>query len=95
MTPDKIDNNQVSIVKVLRKIPGVTVEVGHNDLLLGYKGKTYWFEIKNSNCVSPKTGEIQPSKIKDSQYKLLRDWRGHYSIVWKLEQILNQIGLEA
>ena len=95
MTPDKIDNNQVSIVKVLRKIPGITVEVGHDDLLLGYKGKTYWFEIKNPDCVSKRTGKVLPSKIKPSQKKLLKTFTGHYSIVWKLEQILNQIGLEA
>ncbi|KKK84038.1 hypothetical protein LCGC14_2787400, partial [marine sediment metagenome] len=56
----KIDSNQREIVKSLRKIPGITVELNHHDFLLGYKGKTYWFEIKNSDCVSPKTGEIQP-----------------------------------
>ncbi len=94
MTPDRIDSNQVAIVKALRKIPGVTVEAGHDDILVGHRGGTYWFEVKNPDCVSPKTGEIQPSKIKDSQYKLLRDWRGHYKIMHCLDQILTEIGLE-
>ncbi len=89
----KIDNNQQGIVKALRKIPGVTVEVSHDDILLGYQGKTYWYEIKNPDCVSPKTGEVQPSKIKPSQKKLLATWTGHYKIVWKIEQILADIGL--
>jgi len=94
MTPDRIDSNQVAIVKVLRKIPGVKVEVGHDDILVGHKGRTYWFEIKNPNCVSRKTGEILPRKIGAGQKKLLATWKGHYSIVWTLEQILDEIGLE-
>ena len=91
MAPDKVDSNQEGIVKALRKIPGVTVEVGHDDILVGHKGITYWFEIKSPNCVSPKTGKIRPSKIKASQYNLLRNWKGHYSIMWSLDQILKEI----
>ncbi len=89
----KIDNNQQAIVKALRKIPGITVEVSHDDILVGRNGKTYWFEIKNPDCVSKKTGEIQPSKIKPSQYKLLETWTWHYSIAWELGHILDEIGM--
>ena len=90
----KIDSNQPDIVKALRKIPGVTVEVNHDDILVGHKDKTYWFEIKEESTVSPVTGKVQPSKIKDSQHKLLAEWAGHYQIVWNLGQIFKAIGME-
>ncbi len=89
----KIDGNQPEIVDALRDIPGVTVQVGMDDILVGYKGITYWFEIKEPECVSNVTGQVQPSKIKDSQHKLLAEWKGHYQIVWHIQQILKAIGL--
>lgn len=42
----KVDRSQTAIVRQLRSIPGVTVEPGHDDVLCGWKGVTYWFEIK-------------------------------------------------
>ena len=42
----KIDRNQGDIVSALRKIPGISVETGHDDILVGYKGRTWWFEVK-------------------------------------------------
>ena len=89
----KIDNNQPEIVKALRGIPGITVQVGMDDILVGYKCKTYWFEIKEPGTVSKKTGLILDSTIKPSQHALRRDWKGHYSIVWNVEQILKEIGV--
>jgi len=90
----KIDANQPDIVKALRTIPGVSVEVNHDDILCGYKGQTFWFEIKEPETVSNVTGEVQPSKIKQSQYDLLENWEGHYRIVWKIDQILEDMGME-
>jgi hypothetical protein len=90
----KIDANQPAIVKALRNIPGVTVQTGMDDILVGYKGFTYWFEIKEPEKVSKKTGKILDSAIKPSQMKLLDTWTGHYSIVWSLEQILAELGLK-
>ena len=87
----KIDSNQKEIVKSLRGIPGVTVEVEHDDILVGHKGLTYWFEIKDKSTVSGVTGEVRPSKKKASQKKLEAEWKGHYEIVWTLEQILDRI----
>jgi hypothetical protein len=89
----KIDSNQNEIVKELRKIPGVTVEVNHDDILVGYKGKTYWYELKDESAVSKKTGKILESSIKDSQKKLRAEWAGHYKIVSSLEEILKDIGI--
>ena len=89
----KVDKNQPDIVEQLRKIPGVKVQVGMDDILVGYKGKNHWFEIKEPETVSNVTGQVQPSKIKPSQHKLLEHWTGQYSVVWNIEQILAEIGL--
>ena len=79
---DRVDANQPEIVKELRKLDGVTVQVGMDDILVGYKGRSFWFEIK----VGPK------STIKESQQALLDNWTGHYSIVWSVEMIINELG---
>ncbi len=89
----KIDQNQPQIVKALRAIPGVTVQVSMDDILVGHKGRSYWFEIKEPGMVSKKTGEINHSAIKESQHNLIKHWTGHYEIVWNIGQILAAIGL--
>ena len=89
----KIDSNQPDIVKDLRKINGVTVELNHDDILVGYKGLTYWFEIKTPECVSKQTGLILESAKKTSQKKLEKEWKGHYRIISNVNEILSDIGL--
>jgi len=86
----RVDANQPEIVKKLRQI-GATVETGKDDILVGYRGKTFWFEIKDEDAVSKKTGKILESEIQDSQKKLRREWRGHYRIVHSFEQIAEEI----
>ena len=80
----KNDTNQPEIVKALRKVPGLSVETGHDDILVGYNDKTYWYEIKES----PK------STVKDSQYKLIKDFTGHYRFAFSVEDILQDIGVQ-
>ena len=87
----KIDDNQRGIVKALRQIPGVTVEVGHDDILVGFKGRTFWFEVKRPECVSKRVQEILTSQITESERKRLEEWSGHYKIVWDLDQILAEL----
>ena len=41
------DKNEKDIVTALRKIPGVKVQTDINDILIGYRGKNFWIEIKN------------------------------------------------
>lgn len=89
----RIDSNQNEIVDQLRSIPGVTVEVDHDDILVGRNGLTYWFEIKTPECVG-KNGNVWQSELKQSQKDLLKDWAGHYEVVWSIEQILETIGLK-
>lgn len=90
---NRSDENQDEIVKSLLKIHGVSVEKGHDDILVGYKGKNYWIEIKNPETISNVTGKPRPTAIKKSQYKIMETWRGQYDIVWTLDQILKIIGI--
>ena len=89
----KIDANQTNIVKLLRYIYGCKVELGHDDILVGYKGKNYWYEIKTPDCVSKKTGAVRESAKKNKQSKLEQEWTGHYKIVSSFEEILKDLGL--
>ena len=80
---DKVDSNQSEIVKELRA-KGYSVELGHDDILIGHNGRTYWYEIK--------TGPR--SRIKPSQLKLLKEYKGHYKIVWTAQMIINDIEMQ-
>lgn len=79
----RIDSNQPEIVKALEAIPGVTVQAGHDDILCGYKCRTYWFEIKSGT----------KKKMRPSQEKLFARWTGHYQVVSTLDEILLAIGV--
>ncbi len=93
----RIDDNQREIVQVLRSIPGVTVAVGHDDILVGRHvdgtARTFWFEIKSAAAVSKRSNEVLQSQKQKSQIKLASEWRGHYQIVSTLDEILTAIGL--
>jgi hypothetical protein len=89
----KCDTNQAEIVKALRSIPGVTVATGHDDLLLGFKGRTFWLEVKATSAVSKRTGRVLESAKKQSQKKLETTWTGHYQIVSSFDEILQAIGI--
>ena len=84
----KVDANQPEIVETLRYL-GYSVEVGHDDLLIGKFGITAWYEIKNPETALDKNGRIYADEIKKSQRELLRDFKGHYRIVSSVEEILN------
>jgi hypothetical protein len=88
----RVDSNQPKIVEELRKIPGVTVELNHDDILVGYEGRTGWFEIKNENTVG-KDGKIRESAIKDDQKRIRDTFTGHYEIVFSIEEICNSMGI--
>ena len=88
----KVDLNQNRIMNELRDM-GISVEPRHDDLLVGYQGRTFWFECKNpETCFKADGVTFSKGAIKATQSKIRSTWRGHYSIVWSLEQILNQIG---
>ena len=90
----KIDSNQNAIVDALRKIPDVSVKPGHDDILVGYRLRTYWYEIKSEKAVSKKTGKVREKAKKESQIDLENRWRGHYKIVSSLEEIMMDLFYE-
>lgn len=77
----RVDDNQAEIVKELRA-RGFSVQTGHDDILVGYWGMTFWYEIKNINGKNRK---------QESQEKLESTWRGHYLVVYSLQGILEDI----
>lgn len=74
----KVDANQASIVAALRQLPGVTVATGHDDILVGYRGLTFWFEIKRPS---------QKSRLQESQEYLRATWAGHYAVATSFEDV--------
>jgi len=78
------DANQDDIVKALKAIPGVTVQTGVGDILIGYEGRNTWVEIKTS----------EKATIKPSQIKLRNEWKGQYLIAWNIDMILKEMGIE-
>jgi hypothetical protein len=79
----RVDENQRAIVKTLRAIPSVSVAVGHDDILVGFLGRTYWFEIKRD----------QKANVKEGQKKLRDTWRGHYQVVHCVDEIFDAMGI--
>ena len=86
----KVDANQSDIVSALRKL-GYTVYLDVDDILVGKDNFNYWYEIKNPNAVSKRTGGILDSAKKSGQIKLEKEWKGHYKIVSSLEEILTDM----
>lgn len=91
MTYKKVDENQKAIVKALRAIPGVTVEPGHDDLLIGHKNRNYWVEVKRPEAMSKRTGEVMPSELTDTERHRQEHWKGQYLITDSLDRILEEI----
>ena len=83
----RIDDNQPEIVRKLREL-GYSVETGHDDLLIGHNGKTYWIELKDPKKTLNKDGTYKAGAIKPSQVILNDEWQGHYEIVHSIEQII-------
>lgn len=90
---DRVDDNQASIVKKLRKIPGVTVEVGHDDVIVGYQGRTYWYEIKDPTKTLKADGRWKKGAIRGDQRRILNTFTGHYRVICTTEEILKDIGI--
>jgi len=88
----RTDANQKGIVEALRKLPGISVQTGHDDLLIGYNLQNYWFEIKKPESLSKRNGKVRQSAKKTSQQKLEKTWTGQYNIVTSVEEIIDLIG---
>jgi len=87
----KVDGNHKSIVKDLEKLNGVSVKSVAQikkflDIVVGYDGNNYLFEIKNP--------EYPPSarKLTPDEKKFHESWKGQADVVLTTQEILNKIG---
>lgn len=69
----RTDNNQKEIVKYIRSIGGLVLHL-HTlknccDILVGFRGVIYLFEIKN--------GAKNKKKLTQGEVEFLRDWIGY------------------
>lgn len=83
----KIDDNQKQIVETLRRL-GFSVQSiaaignGAPDLLVGYEGKNYLFEVKDGNKPPSK------QQLSEDEKKWHSLWRGGCDIVKTAEEIV-------
>lgn len=87
---DRADDNQKQIVADLRML-GYSVITGMDDLIVGIKGRSFWYEVKRPESRSKRTGLILDSFIKPSQKKLQVEYKGHYALVTCTTDILKDI----
>lgn len=77
------DGNQAAIIQALERV-GATVEVIGRpvDLLVGYRGKNYVFEVKTAR-----------GQIRQGQRDFLDRWKGQAAVVRSVEAALAAIGV--
>lgn len=87
MRAKRVDANQKQIVAALRKIPGVTVHLTHMvadgfpDIVVGYKGRNYLFEIKDGSK-PPSAQKLTPDE------QVFHDtWKGQVNIATCFDDI--------
>jgi hypothetical protein len=80
----KVDLNQAEIVRQLRQVPCLTVACGHDDILVGFRGRTYWLEVKRPG---------QERRLTDSEKRLRDTWQGHWQVVSTLDEALTAVGI--
>jgi len=85
MTPRTTDANQSAIVAALREMGATVVDlhrVGHGcpDILVGWRGRNYLFEVKTA------TG-----KLNKLQQVFFRDWRGRVAVIRSIDDALEYI----
>ena len=80
--PRKTDANQADIVRMLRDF-GASVQdlsqVGHGcpDLLVGYRNRTFAFEVKSA------AGKMTPDELKWQE-----GWKGSYYVIHNIEEAM-------
>lgn len=90
---DRVDENQEQLVEDLRKLPGVTVKTGHDDLIIGYNKRSFWVEVKDpEKTKSKRTGKLLKSALRDSQKKTKEEFTGQYDIVFTVDDCKRVIG---
>jgi hypothetical protein len=89
----KVDDNQKHIVDALRKIPGISVFSTHTigkgvpDIVVGYCGQNYLFEIKDG-AKPPSQQKLTPMEV-----TFFEKWKGQVCVATCLEDILIELKL--
>ena len=82
----RVDFNQKEVVNCLKKIEGISVQHLHTigkgcpDILVGYAGHNYLYEIKSDG------GTLTPS-----EEVFFRTWKGHVKVVFSADEIIADI----
>lgn len=90
----KVDNNQKSLVAQIRKIPGISVAHTHTvgngfvDVVCGFRGKNYLFEIKDPSKPPSK------KKLTEDEQKFHDSWNGSVNIVETIDDVLEILELK-
>ena len=84
----KADSNQSSLVKQIRKIPGVTVRHTHTvgqgfpDLAIGFRGKTILLEVKDPANIPSKR------RLTEDEQDFFNNWTGEAYVVETFDDVL-------
>jgi hypothetical protein len=87
----RVDSNQYEIVQALRAIPDLSVSVtsrvgqGFPDLVVGYRGATFMFELKDPT--KPKADQ----ELTPEQRKFHANWKGQIQKVFSLKEIITTL----
>ena len=86
----RTDENQQAVIATLRK-HGVSVAVlssvgfGVPDIMAGFNGVNYLFEVKNLNG--------RGARLTDAENEFLRTWQGAAHVVFSAEDALRILGI--
>jgi hypothetical protein len=89
----RTDANQKQLISQLRQIPNISVFSTHiigkgfPDIVVGYKGFNYLFEIKDGEKTKSQ------KKLTDAELKFHFDWYGQITIIESINDALKVLGL--
>jgi hypothetical protein len=89
----KADNNQSSLVKQMRKIPGLTVALTHTvgngfgDAVIGFRGRNYLVEIKDPS--KPPSAK----KLTPDEQRFHDEWTGQISVIETIDDVMKIINV--
>lgn len=90
----RIDDNQKQIVGELRQLPGCTVTStagvgnGFPDIVVGYQGINYLFEIKDP--AKPPSAR----KLTEHEHRFHEAWTGQISVIQATEEAMEIMGIK-
>ena len=88
MRARKVDANQSEIVSMLRQVPGVSVHCTHMvadgfpDLVVGYKGGNYLFEVKDGKKAK------SARKLTEDESRFHATWKGRVYVIESFDDAL-------